>query len=206
MVEYILMGKKLDLANSETIFQTDFKDLDNWRKIGDVNWEISCNSLIGGKIGETTHGQILYGEKFPGDVVMEFDAQTVMPSDHDIIWWWRTEIKKDSWGKGYLGALAGWWRNKTGIEKSPDFKLSATTPLFDFVPGKKHHIVSGSINGHCFIFADGKLIIEVNDPAPLPREHAGHVGFGVFQSCVKYENLRIYSPKWEKFSEEYTLD
>jgi hypothetical protein len=50
------------------------------------------------------------------------------------------------------------------IEKSPGFKLKATTAGLNFVPGRTYKVLSGGINGNCFIFIDGKLFIEIEDP------------------------------------------
>jgi hypothetical protein len=63
--------------------------------------------------------------------------------------------------------LQGWWEGKVGIEKSPEYKLNIATPLFDFEPGRTYRIQGGSIDGHCFVFVDGKIVLEVTDSVPL---------------------------------------
>ncbi len=56
------------------------------------------------------------------------------------------------------------------------------TPLFPFVPGKIYKIQAGSIDGHCFIFADGKLLLEAMDPDPIDNSRYTKIGFEAMQA------------------------
>ena len=51
------------------------------------------------------------------------------------------------------------------------------TPLFNFEPGKIYKMQAGSINGHCFILADWKLLLEAMDPNPIDNQKYTKVGF-----------------------------
>ena len=200
---YFIAGKKIDLSRSTVLYETRFADLDGWQVVGDARWRAEDNGLVGSLADGGVHGQIFLAKECDGDIIMQFDAATVLPSNHDIIWWWHTELEGGTCGKGYLGALAGWYSGKAGIEKTPEGRLYGGTPLFTFEPGRKYHVVSGSIGGLSFIAVDGRLIFELADPDPFPAGHRGHVGFGVYQSAVRYENLKVYAPHWEKHSESY---
>lgn len=201
--KYFITGKRIDLAKSKLIYETEFDDLNGWEKIGNADWQTESRGLLGSYKGKGLHGQIFLEKEFSGDVIMEFDTCTVLPSNHDIIWWWHTEIRGGKWGKGYLGCLEGWWSGKAGIEKLPEGQLFGATPLFGFELGKMYHVVSGSIGGRCFIAVDGKLVFELLDPDPFPAGHKGRIGFGIYQASVRYEKLKAYVPYWEKHCESY---
>lgn len=74
--------------------------------------------------------------------MMDFEARTVVPCTHDIdvMWNGSWDAAKGERGTAYVAGLEGWRQGKAGIEKSPDYKLTACTPLFDFEPGKTYHV------------------------------------------------------------------
>jgi len=200
-----ILGKSIDLKESELLLEEDFSSDGNlssdWIEVGSAAWSIQ-NGVLEGKWEEGAklrHGQIFSRKQFQGDILMEFDAWTVLPSDHDIIWWWGTTLneEKNHWKNGYLAGLGGWWRNKTGVERiDGDEVFMAMTPLFKLEPGKRYKIQCGMIGQVVFIFANGQLIMEFNDPNPLAEDVQGRVGFGIYQSHVQFSNLKVYKPKW----------
>ena len=124
-------------------------------------------------------GMVTSRQSFPGNVMLEFEARTVLPSTHDINWMWN-----GSWNEAtntravaYVAGLQGWWEGKVGFEKSPDYKLNVGTPLFPFEPGRTYRILSGSADGHCFVVVDGRLVLEVTDPEPIERAAVRHDRF-----------------------------
>jgi hypothetical protein len=201
--EYRLLGRTFDLAKAQPLVQFDEFDLADWISVGTPPWHSEGSFIEGGKIGETNHGQLFYKEPFPGDVVLEFDAQVVPPCTHDLIWWFRTELKNQAWGNGYLGGLGGWYNNRAGLERAPDFKLFTSTGAFKLKPGQWYHIVSGIIDNSLFTFVDGELINELCDPTPIPPSTPGHIGFGVYQSMARFTRLKIHRPVVETFQEAY---
>ena len=205
-MEYLeILGKSIDLKESELVLEEDFSSgktlSSNWLEIGSAAWSIK-DGVLDGKWKEGAdlrHGQLFSRKQFLGDVLMEFDAQTVVPSDHDIIWWWGTALNKEKshWESGYLAGLGGWWSNKAGVERIEGKEVfMAMTPLFKLVPGKQYKIQCGMIGTTVFVFANGQLVMEFNDPNPLAAEMPGRVGFGVYQSHVQFGNLKVYKPKW----------
>ena len=201
--EYRLLGRRFDLKKAQPLVQFDEFNLENWISVGTPPWRSEGASLVGGKIGETTHGQLFYKEPFTGDVVLEFDAQVVPPCTHDLIWWFRTELNHQSWSDGYLGGLGGWYNNRAGLERAPDYKLFTSTCAFKLNPGQWYHIVSGIIDNALFAFVDGELICELHDPTPIHPSIPGHVGFGIYQSMARYKHLKIHRPVVETFREDY---
>ena len=91
---------------------------------------------------------------FPGNILLDFEAGTILPSTHDINFMWNGEWSDslNSCGNAYVGSICGWYSNRIGIEKSPDYKLIATTPNYNFEPGRIYRVQAGSINGNCFHF------------------------------------------------------
>jgi len=197
-----LVGKLIDFTNSSILHEFKKFSADDWITVGKPKWEVNKSSIIGGP-ELNTHGQIFYKTPYCGSIVMEFDARLIAPSDHDIVWWYRTNLESKPWGKGYLAALGGWYRNLAGIESVPDFVLSAASNSCPVVSDQWYHIVSGVVNNHHFIAVNDVVVFELLDPNPLPDNHSGHFGFGIYQSHVEYSNLVFYNPKWQKIEEKY---
>jgi len=200
---YEITGGSFDLNSSPILLQDPLSNLDAWIRCGEATWNCKDGALQGATSVGGVHGQIFHPRTFRGNVVMEFDAQTILPSTHDIIWWWRTEIVGGKWGKGYLGGLAGWWRRLAGLEKAPDFAMAALVPMTAFTPGQTYHIVSGSVGARSFLFVDGALLLESLDCDPFPKEHSGHVGFGVYQSRVRISNWTVRAPQFTPMARLY---
>lgn len=168
-------------------------------------WNVTPDAIIGGKEDEEAHGQIFYKTPVQGDIVMEFDAELVGRSYHDIIWWWGTSLEEKPWGEGYLGCLGGWWNNLSGIEKSPTFEPSCIVPTSPIRRGTKYHIISGGAGTMQFIFVDGELSCYMTDPHPATRK-GGYFGFGVYESHVRYSNLKVYRPEIVDAPHSYVRD
>ena len=198
---HTILCKRLDLAKSEVLYRFDSFDPADWTTVrGSPKWRVMPDKVVGGSPDEPTHGQIFFRKPVKGDVVMEFDARIVPPSYHDLVWFWNVDLRKKPWGTGYLGCLGGWWSNSAGIEKLPDFLVSAIAPSFRTRPGRKYHIVSGSLGDSHFILVDGRLVTYFADKN-YPRGRAGHFGFGVYESMAEYSNLTVYRPHWTQLPE-----
>lgn len=211
MKELMICGKLINLSESEVLFKDDFSNpakKRDWIKTGSISHEIKNGSMELKWETETKlkHGQIFSDKIFPSDIVMEFDAELIPPSNHDLIWWWNAQMNEDSsdWVEGYLGALGGWFTNQAGIEKISRKASSITvmTPLFKVESGRKYRIHSGSINNTDFLFVDGVLIIEFQNTTKK-NESGGRVGFGVYQSQLKISNLIVYKPMFYKVKLSY---
>ncbi len=50
---------------------------------------------------------------------------------------------------------------------------------------------------HAFIFADGRLVVELKDPAPELLDDCGRFGLGTYASRIQFANLKVYRPYWE---------
>ncbi|KKR03968.1 MAG: hypothetical protein UT30_C0015G0004 [Candidatus Uhrbacteria bacterium GW2011_GWF2_39_13] len=210
MKELFTTGTRIDLEASEILMKTDFfsgkEALKEWVSIGDASWAIKDGALEGEwkKGGKSSHGQIFSPQTFTGNIMMEFEAETVPPSDHDLIWWWKVILNNDKskWEKAYIGALGGWYSNSAGIE-SVSGDLFTITPLFKMEAGRRYKIQSGSIGKTCFMFVDEKLILEILDKNTLAESVQTSVGFGVYRSHVRIKNLTVYRLKWKQIKVSY---
>ncbi len=167
-------------------------------------WKVENGWIDGKHTGNS--GGILYSKKhFPGNVLLEFEGRTVPPCDNDLNFTWRAEgwdNEHDDAGISYIAGLGGWWENKTGIEHYPECRCRSVTSLIPLEAGKLYFIQAGDIDGHCFIFVDGKLVIEMFDPDPITAY--GKVGLGTYASWIQVRNFRIRQITSHPNTMEYT--
>jgi len=195
-----IMKKKIDLENSPVLYSKPFTEetlKNDWKVFGGEWW--LEDGWLNGKNPGNFPGMIVSRLDFPGNVMLEFEARTVEPCTHDINFMWNGiwDEEKNIRGLAYVAGVQGWWEGKIGIEKSPEYKLNAATPLFDFQPGKTYKILGGSIDGHCFIYVDEKLCLEVTDPDPIDNKKYTKVGFEAYCSFIQVRNLIIRQIEWQ---------
>ncbi|RIH66935.1 hypothetical protein D1164_00440 [Mariniphaga sediminis] len=201
-----LMKKQILLDSSPVLYDkkvTPEEFAKNWT-VHHSEWKVEGDWLVGENRGNWP-GMAIPKQDFPGNVLVEFEAQTILPSSHDINVMWNGEwlAETDQRGIAYVAGLQGWWTGKVGIEKSNDYKFMVGTPLFDFVPGKVYKIQAGSIDGHCFILANGRLLLEAMDPEPIDTEKYTKVGFEAYCSKIKIRNIIIRQIHWEPVEMKY---
>jgi len=167
-------------------------------------WKVENGWLVGENRGNWP-GMAILKQDFPGNILVEFEAQTILPSSHDINVMWNGEWieETDKRGLAYIAGLQGWWTGKVGIEKSDQYKFMVGTPLLDFKPGEIYKIQAGSIDGHCFIFANNKLLLEAMDPDPIDNQKYTKVGFEAYCSKIRIRNIMIRKIHWDPVNMEY---
>lgn len=205
----LLMKKRILLDSSKILYgkpvsEKSFRE--EWT-IHHSKWEVKDGWLEGENPGNWP-GMTVLKQDFPGNVLVEFEAQTILPSSHDINVMWNGEWlpKTDQRGLAYVAGLQGWWTGKVGIEKSNEYKFMLGTPLYNFEPGKIYKIQAGSIDGHCFILADGKLLLEGMDPNPIDNQKYTKVGFEAYCSKIRIRNIVIRQISWEAVDMKYEVD
>ncbi len=201
-----IMGKTIDLEKSKILFNEPIAAntfADQWIIHGG-DWRVQDEWLTGKNPGNFA-GMIFLNGDYPGNVLVDFEARTVLPCTHDIDFMWNgswDDARKQR-GPAYIAGVEGWWDGKVGIEKSPDYKLTAVTPLFDFDPGRTCRIQGGSIDGHCFIFVNGRLALEMTDPNPIDSRKFTQVGFEAYCSHVQIRNVKVMRIAWQPCARKY---
>jgi hypothetical protein len=167
-------------------------------------WSVEDGWIIGQNPDESA-GMAVLKHSFPGNILLDFEAATILPSTHDINFMWNGEWSEaiNSCGNAYVGSICGWYGGRVGIEKSPLYNLAATTPNSGFIPGRTYRIQTGSIDGNCFIFIDGQLAIELNDPDPLDSARYTKVAFTAWSSRIRIKNIVIRQVEWKPLVMRY---
>ncbi|OGV64939.1 MAG: hypothetical protein A3K19_10545 [Lentisphaerae bacterium RIFOXYB12_FULL_65_16] len=209
MSELLVMHKRIDLDGSPVLYDRPFSAQsfkDDW-EVRNSNWRCDAGALWGTN-PLPGPGVVMTRAGFPGNVLMDFYAQTVLPSTHDIDVMWNLSWDEATHTRGpaYVAGVQGWWDGKIGIEKSPQYKLVATTPCPWFKPGQEYHIQAGSIDGHSFIFVDDVLRLELLDPDPIDSQRHNRVGFEAYQSMIRIRNLVVRQIVWEKRPQAYAKE
>jgi len=201
MRKIIHLDKSRVLYEKKEFMESDLDDL----TIHHSKWWVEDGWLTGKNPGNHP-GMAILQKDFPGNVLVEFEARTILPSTHDINVMWNGEWLDsiDQRGVAYVAGLEGWWRGKVGMEKSPEYRFMLGTPLLDFQPGKIYKIQAGSIDGHCFILADGQLLLEGMDPDPIDNQKYTKVGFEAYSSQIQLKNVIIRQINWEAVDMSYT--
>lgn len=204
--ELLITQKRIDVDASKVLYREPFTPEVVGRDwiVRSGRWEARDGALWG--VNPLPQpGCIACRRAFPGNVMLEFGAQTVAPSTHDIdvMWNFSWDQQADKRGPAYVAGLAGWWDKKIGFEKSPDYKLLSLAPCPWFQPGRLYRIQVGSIDGHCFIFVDGELRLEMMDPDPIDSQQHVHVGFEAYQSQVRIADLTVRQIAWTPRPQAY---
>ncbi len=204
-----IINKEIDLERSPLLYAGTVTPEDfarDW-KVYSGEWWVE-GEWICGRNPQSSPGMIVSHADFPGNVLVDFEARTVLPSTHDIDFMWN-----GSWDEAqnrrdvaYVFGLEGWWEGKVGFEKSPEYKLVAGTPLFRFEPGRIYHIQGGSIDGHCFLFVDDKLVLEITDPDPIDGQRYAKVGFEAYASHIQIRNIQVRRLQWQPRLLQYAAE
>jgi len=200
----------VDLNQSELLFeQNNFDETSLFEKfvVKSGEWTTEDGWVVG-KNPDMCPGMIVSRKDFFGNVMVEITAKMVAPSTHDINVMINGEWdeEKDRRGNAYVAGLEAFWHGNVGFEKSPEYKLTAATPLFSFEPEKEHNFKMGNIDGKVFVLVDDELCLEITDPDPLDVEKYGKIGFEAYSSWWKFKDLKVYKLKYEKIKEYYNRE
>ena len=207
MVEGVLRlpGRNIYLKDSEVIFSIDEfsrEDLEKHFDIKTGEWYTEDGWVVG-KNPDMCPGMIVSKEDFFGEIMFEITTKLVPPSTHDINLMIHGEWTEKGRGNAYVAGIEAFWQGNIGFEKSPSYKLTAATNLFDFDPEKEHLFQFACAQGLIFILVDGNLCLMVTDPDPIDIDKYGKVGVEAFASWLKFKNMRIYRLKTERVREYY---
>jgi hypothetical protein len=209
MSELLIMRKCIDLAASPVLYDRPFsaRSLKEDWQVRHADWRCEDGAFLG-RNPEPAPGVIVCRHAFPGNVLVECRARTVLPSRHDIdvMWNMSWDEEADRRGPAYVAGLQGWWDGKVGIERSPEYRLVAAAPCPWFEPGRDYFIQAGSVDGHCFLFVDGVLRLELLDPDPIDAERHNRVGFEAYQSMIRVSDLVVRRIVWHEREQSYPVE
>ena len=200
----------VDLAGSELIYDISSFDKSIFEEnfiVKSGEWYIEDGWAVG-KNPEMCPGMIISKKDFFGNVMVEITAKMVEPATHDINVMINGEWdeEKDCRGNAYVAGVEAFWHGNVGFEKSPEYKLTAATPLFTFDPEKEHNFKMGNVDGKVFVIVDDELCLEISDPDPLDTSKYGRIGFEAYSSWWKFKDLKVYQLKYEKIDEYYNAE
>ena len=156
-------------------------------------WYINEEGWLVGENRENAPGMVISKEDYFGDILLEFDAATVLPATRDIDLMihgsWNEETNERD--VAYVAGIQGWWQGMVGFEKSPTYDFLVQTKLFDFKPGQVYHICVGNIGNDLFIAIDGVVALEVHDPNPIDIMKYGKIGFEAYCTKIKFKNVKV---------------
>lgn len=168
-------------------------------------WYVDEEGWLVGENRENSAAMVMSKGEYFGDVLIEFDAATILPATRDInVTWhgsWNEETNKRD--IAYVAGLEGWWQGMVGFEKSPTYDFLVQTKLFKFNPGQVYHIAVGNIGNDLFIAIDDVLALEIHDPDPIDIEKFGRIGFEAYCTRVKYKNLKVKRVTYEDTAKPY---
>lgn len=200
--EILLLGKKILVDQSPVVLS--YQPGADWQAVWDAklgHWECKDGYLIGSEPGNFG-GILLSKASFEGNVMMRFKMATVLPATRDLnavfCTTWDDEINYLK--KSYVVGLNGWYENKSGIERFPEEELRSLTSLYRYEPGTEVEIITGAIDGHCFLIADGVLVQELIDRDPIK---GGHVGFSPYSTALKIRDIEVREICWEERYQVY---
>ena len=200
--EILLLGKKIFWDQSQVLL--DYRPDENWQAVWDAklgHWECKDGYLIGSEPGNFG-GILLSKQSFDDNVMMRFKMSTVLPATRDLnaVFCTTWDDSVNYLKKSYVVGLNGWYENKSGIERFPEEEMRSLTSLYQYTPGTEVEILTGAIDGHCFLFADGVLVQELIDSDPI---RGGHVGFSPYSTILKIRDIQVRKIAWEKREQIY---
>lgn len=205
-----LAGIEVYLNDSETIYsQGEFTDeiLSRDYEVKSGSWYVE-NGWVVGKNPDMCPGMIISKKDFFGNNMLEVTCKMVSPSTHDInimingSW----DTKKDCRDIAYVTGLEAFWHGNIGFEKSPEYKLTAATQLFEFDAEKEYRLSFGNIDGKIFVLVDGKLALEITDPDPIDVTKYGKIGFEAYSSWWKFKDVSVKKLNYKKLTEQYVKE
>lgn len=202
-----LMKKRMFPEEMEVLYDRPFtpESLAEDFEVKGGEWYVDEEGWLIGANRENSAAMVMSKGEYFGDVLVEFDAATVLPATRDInVTWhgsWDEELNRRD--VAYVAGIQGWWQGMVGFEKSPKYDLLCQTKLFDFEPGKVYHMTVGNIGSDLFVVIDGVVALEINDPDPIDFEKYGRIGLEAYCTKVKYSNLKVKRVTWENTAKPY---
>ena len=190
-----LMRKRIFPEEMEILYDRPFtpESLAEDFEIKGGEWYVDEDGWLIGANRENSAAMVMSKAEYFGDVLVEFDAATVLPATRDInvTWHGSWDDEKNRRDVAYVAGIEGWYQGLVGFEKSPKYDLLVQPKLFPFEPGRVYHMTVGNIGNDLFIAIDGVLALEIHDPDPIDIMKYGRIGFEAYCTKVKYRDVKV---------------
>lgn len=178
-------------GNFILVFEDKFDQEENTNWIvKSGNWAMENEELSGEK-NQCTGMWVILEKKFPGDVILEFDARTDENNPSTGI---ECTIGTDyNVDIGYTFAFGGNSNTKTSILRNNYFMNENKNELVK--PGKTYHIKAQRIGQDISLFVDGKRVAHYKDSNPLQGNTYASVGLKSVwgRPHVHFDNVKVYT-------------
>lgn len=193
-----ILGRSIDVERSRVLYDRPFTaaSLAEDFETGPGEWRVEDGWLSGRRLAEAG-GFVFSRARYPGDLLLRFTAALVPPCDHDLNFCFRSEGWDDAAGdagRAYIGGLSAWYAGKSGIERYPATEVQAMTSLLRIEPGRPVRVETGILGDRLFLYVDGRLVLDLRDPAPLADPACARIGLGVYFSEARFRDLSVLSP------------
>jgi len=160
---------------------------------GSGKWRIHDEALCGSVEGEGP-AVLWLATPVPGDHAVLFQAATVPPRYNDINCYWEGsgDLSAEGDPRCTIGGVGGWWDGLTGIERYPEGGLRATGRLLSIQPGRTYEICAGRWGDSDFVFIDGRLAVQLDDPGATRRAFS-RVALATWNSHVHFTSVQVCS-------------
>jgi ADP-ribose pyrophosphatase YjhB (NUDIX family) len=156
-------------------------------------WRIHDGALCGSVEGEAP--AVLWCDiPITGDHGVLFRAMAIPPRHNDLNCFWEGSgtISGEDAGQVQctIGGVGGWWDGLSGIERFPEGGLRSTGRTLPIQSGRGYEICGGRRGNSDFLFVDGKLALQLDEPEPH-RRPTSRVALATWNSHVHFTDVRV---------------
>ena len=190
-----LAGGDLRLDDAELLLDLSFDSTslpDGWR-VETGTWTPTPEGLVG-SIDDDSAAVIWCGASFPDELALVLQAEAMPGHDSDANAFFRGtgRIYGDGPRGAWIAGTAGWYVHDHGLERhphGPTFRVSGEA----LVPGRVVRIAAGHHRGRVFLWKDGRLLLERDDPGGGEAAPHDRLGLGTWNSCIRFRHLCVYA-------------
>lgn len=192
---HLLLDGSVALPGQSTVVAThgpEWRDLPEGAAVEAGSWSIH-DGVLCGRIEGDKPAVLWLAPAIAGDHMLAFRAHTVPPCRNDINCYW--EGSGRILGPGditcTIAGVGGWFHGLTGIERHPEGGRRATARLFAIEPSRGYEIVAGRRGGSDFLFVDGRLAMQLDDPQAQRRSES-RVALATWDGHVHFERVSLH--------------
>lgn len=163
-------------------------------------WRVECgewqahDGFLCGRIEGERPAVVWLDRDIEGDHMLSFTAWAVPPHRNDLncIWEGTGRLQGEPPEVACtIAGVGGWGGGLTGIERYPEGGLRATARLQPIEGGRRYRITAGRRASADFLFVDGRLALQLDDPSAARRKHS-RVALATWNSHVHIERAVVY--------------